>query len=613
MSVEIKRDGKGSSSGKKKKDDDLISIQLDIETLSTMCRFVISDSLYVKRYDLIQLRKFLNVIDTNKLARTSIEITDRLNFIRYALEAKLDVKLSGRDSVLSYINQKFTKDIEINLDIPIGKEDIDWINDFTAETLKYVFIYKDIDNIRNLCNEFTQTSIGHRGDIVNKFEQYIDFVKNEFRNVRAQDSIETKFSLQGETFENMITDTYNKLKSPSRRLYTGMQGLNQLTNGFESGRVYMLFGTTGVGKSVTLLNIMFQLKKYNKGYIPKDPTKRPCIVMLTMENTITETIERLFDLISNNGVPMSRYNGAQEVIEKLRESGELVVDDSSPIDLVIKYKPNHSVSTDYLYTLYDELEDEGYEPVCLIQDHVKRIRAVDNDKELRLELGNIVNEFKVFASLKDIPVISDSHLNREAARIIDNGANKSKADITRMLGKENIGESLVMLDNLDMGIIINKDWDRDGNLYMVFSTIKTRYKTEREYIAQPFIPGSTIRLVEDVGLPVPAFKETLRSAGNLIGPYGNVVNNNSFGNSVYTDGMFSSDDTNIFDTKTSNNNSIGNTASIPNLELDNTPLTSDIPDYNKKEVKKINPFIMIETNEDVNAEGIIDELASLLP
>ena len=611
MPVEIKRDGKVNTSSKKKKDDELISIQLDIETLSTMCRFVISDSLYVKRYDLIQMRRFLNVIDTNKLARTSVEITDRLNFIRYALEAKLDVKLSGKDSVLSFVNQKFTKDIDINLDIPIGKEDIDWINDFTAETLKYVFIYKDIDNIRNICNEFVQTSIGHRGDIVKKFENYIDYVKNEFRNVRAQDSMETMFSLQGEKFENMITDTYNKLKSPSRRLYTGMQGLNQLTNGFESGRVYMLFGTTGVGKSVTLLNIMYQLKKYNKGYIPKDPTKRPCVVMLTMENTVTESIERLFDLVSNNGIPMSRYGTADEVINKLKESGDLVVDDGSPIDLVIKYKPNHSVSTDYLYTLYDELEDEGYEPICLIQDHVKRIRAVDNDKDLRLELGNIVNEFKVFASLKDIPVISDSHLNREAARIIDNGANKSKADITRMLGKENVGESLVMLDNLDMGIIINKDWDRDGNLYMVFSTIKSRYKTEREYIAQPFLPGSTIRLVEDVGLPVPAFKETLRSAGNLIGPYGNVVNNNSFGNSAYTEGMFSSDDSNIFDS-TNKNNFNNKNVIIPELEPDNTPLSSDIPDY-KKEKKKVDPFIWIETNEDVNAEGIIDELTSLLP
>ena len=97
----------------------------------------------------------------------------------------------------------------------------------------------------------------------------------------------------------------------------------------------------------------------------------------------------------------------------------------------------------------------------------------------------------------------------------------------------------------------------------------------------------------------------------MIGPYGNVVNNNSFGNSAYTEGMFSSDDSNIFDS-TNKNNFNNKNVIIPELEPDNTPLSSDIPDY-KKEKKKVDPFIWIETNEDVNAEGIIDELTSLLP
>ena len=608
MPVEIKREV-SQSPNKRKKKDDQISIQLDVETLTSMCRFVISDSIYIKRYDLTQIRKFLEVVDTNKLARTSIEITDRLNFIRYALEAKLDVRLNGKESVISYINQKFTKDIDIDLSVPIGREDIEWINEFTAETLKYVFIYQDIDMLRNICNEFTQTSIGHRGDIVNKFEDAVDLIKNQFRNVRSQDSMETKFSLQGENFENMITDTYNKLKSPSRRLYTGMQGFNQLTNGFESGRVYMLFGITGGGKSITLLNLAFQIKKYNKGYVPKDPTKRPCVVMLTMENSVTETIDRLFDLVCNNNIPMSHYDSAQQVLDKLKETGELVVDDGNPIDFVVKYKPNHSVSTDYMYTLFDELEDEGYEPICFIQDHVKRIKAVDNDKDLRLELGNIVNEFKVFATLKDIPVISNSHLNREAARTIDNGANKSKADITRMLGKENVGESLVMLDNLDMGIIINKDWDREGNLYMVFSTIKSRYRTERDYIAQPFVAGSTIRLVEDVGSPVPMFRESLRSSGNLVGMYGNMVNTNSSmykNNVLETDNMFTSDDTNLFGSGTSYNSG---DRYIPQLDQDNIPLKSDIPEYNKEEKREsIDPFIYDEPN---TTEALLKDLEEL--
>ena len=32
-------------------------------------------------------------------------------------------------------------------------------------------------------------------------------------------------------------------------------------------------------------------------------------------------------------------------------------------------------ATGYLYTLVEDLEDEGYETICLFQDHVKRIRS----------------------------------------------------------------------------------------------------------------------------------------------------------------------------------------------------------------------------------------------
>ena len=153
-----------------------------------------------------------------------------------------------------------------------------------------------------------------------------------------------------------------------------MQGLNEMIGGgFESGRVYMFLGTSGVGKSVTLLNLLYQLKIYNKQYRVKDPTKKPCVVLLTMENTVVETLTRLFDMVVDNSHGMQNYD-LQDVIRLLREEGQLKITESSPIDIVIRYKANKSVDTSYLYTLYDNLEDQGYEPICLIQDHIKRLR-----------------------------------------------------------------------------------------------------------------------------------------------------------------------------------------------------------------------------------------------
>ena len=613
MAFSVKRDNASTSKRSQKKDK--IVVQLDVETLNTMCRFIISDSAYVKKYDLIQLQRFMNTIDQDRIKNSGLDQRNRILFIKYGLEAKLELKMNSQDAVLSYISSKFDGSIDFIDKSPLSREDINWVNQSTSEMLKYNFMYTEIDSIRALCNEFSQTNMGHRGDIIPRFEQELDHIKNEFRKLKADDENEAMFSLRTERMDTMVTDTFNKIKSPSRKLFCGMQGVNQLTGGFESGRVYMLFGTTGVGKSLTLLNIAYQIKQYNRNYKPKDPTKIPCIVILTMENTMTETITRLFDLVSGSNQSMEQYNNIDEVIDVLRVKGQLALTDDNPIDLVIKYKPNRSVATDYLYQLHDELEDSGYEPICVIQDHVKRIRSIDNEKDLRLELGNIVNELKVFASLKDIPVLSNSHLNRDGASVIENGSHTSKADITRMLGKNTVGESMLMLDNLDMGIVINKEWDRDNNMYMVFSVIKKRVKNMRDYIAQPFVQGSEIRLVEDVGMPVPAFRESLRAMGNLM-HNDTTIRPSTYSNMINSDAIFTLDDSNVF--------SGGSSYSSENFGNDFTPLSSDIPDYEaiqkkkeevveepKKERKKIYPLTFFDKPE-ASDNDLLNDMKSIL-
>src|SRR5699024_11195592 len=176
----------------------------------------------------------------------------------------------------------------------------------------------------------------------------------------------------------------------------------------------------------------------------------------------------------------------EEAIQKMRIEGELYLTDESPIDIIIKFKPNKSEDTSYLYTLVEDLEDEGYECIAVVQDHAKRIRSTERNPDVRLELGDIINELKTFAMLKDIPVITNSHLNRDGARTIDANATKSKADLTRLLGKSNIGESMLMLDNIDYACIINTEYDSENHKYMVFKEIKTRVKTFRDYICQTF-------------------------------------------------------------------------------------------------------------------------------
>ena len=492
-----------------------IKMTIDLSTFNIFCRYVISSSSHLRMNHLMRLKELIYALDKSTYENDP-EKLKRVMFIKRALDARITRKITQIDMILNHIKSGLDFDIDV-IDwnaYELNADEILWVHNLVSESLKYYFMYNYADQLLDIGTRIKSSDYSHRGDLINECESIVDELKNNFRKANSEDNLtDMTFSLRDGVFDEAITETYNLITNPSRRLISGMQGLNEMVGGgFESGRVYMFLGITGIGKSISLLNIMYQLKRYNRSYRTKDPTKTPCIVLLTMENTVVETITRLFDLSVEGTASMGNYS-IDEVLYKLRTEGELVLNDDSPIDMVIKYKANKSVDTSYLYTLCEDLEDDGYEVICMIQDHVKRIRSIYNSSDIRIELGDIVNELKVFAAYKDIPVITDCHLNRDAAKVIEEGnAKSSPTDITLKLGKSNVGESLLMLDNIDCAIIINLDFDEDNNKYMVFSTIKMRDKNidKRTYIAQPFMYGSGIRMVEDVG-GIPMFKERLHT------------------------------------------------------------------------------------------------------
>ena len=135
----------------------------------------------------------------------------------------------------------------------------------------------------------------------------------------------------------------------------------------------------------------------------------------------------------------------------------------------------------------------------------------------------------------------------------------------------------------------------------------------RDYIAQPFVQGSEIRLVEDVGMPVPAFRESLRAMGNLMHS-DNTIRPSTYSNMIESDAIFMMDDSNVF--------AGGSSYSSDNLGNDFTPLSSDIPDYTAmqkkkeeaeeppKKKEKIHPLIFFDKPENTN--DILNDMKSIL-
>ena len=500
-----------------------LNMNFNISTLEIMASYSVSENRNIRRSQLMQMRNLFAMLDEN------LYIVDHnknryFNFIIKALEGRLEKNIKDLDILDKFINGGFIEDDSENSEEQIhisqlkvlSNPEIEWVSSTISESLKYSYINNDMNELYELLVKFRASDYSSRGEIVRLIEDEIVKVNNLFRKAKSEQSQEVTFSLKDGIFEDSMREIHENVTNPSRRLYTGMQGFNELIGGaLETTRVYMLLGLAGAGKSFTLLNIAKQLKTNNKHYRPKDPTKIPVIVLLTMENTVQETVTRLFEITT--GQDMGKVD-VETAIKMLKKDGEMYIADDNPIDIIVKYVPNRSVDTSYLYTLAEDLEDEGYEMICLIQDHVKRIRSIERTPDIRIELGNVINEFKTFAMLKDCVVITNGHLNREAAKSIDDGNRTNKGDLIRMIGRANISESMLMIDNLDVGIVIQQEYDEKGNRYMGFKRIKERIKCNPNFniVYQMFKSPDSLELIEDLDKRVPLHKDTLKGDVNLI-------------------------------------------------------------------------------------------------
>ena len=484
-----------------------ISINLDIVALQLFCNFVVSENKNIHKSNIINLSQLINNLDMSQYENDSEKLS-KINFIKKGIEARLVYNLNKKKLILMHINGGLLSD-DNNTNIEeVDNDEIVWINRIVSDALKYGTIYSEVDKLEELCNKFKSADYSSKSKILNDVKNAISDIQNKFRQSDANASSDLYFSLADDKFDECIREVYNTVTSPSNKLITGLTGINELLGGgFESKRVYALFGLPSEGKSITLVDFALQIKKYNPGYICKDPTKKPCVVYFTLENTLEESVVRLCEMVGIEG-SMSDYS-VDDLIKKLKTEGELYMNSASPIDLIMIYKPGMSVDTSYLYTISEDLEDRGYEPIAFVIDYIKRIRSSSDNSDTRIWLGNVINEFKVFAATKDLVVITASQLNRDATSHIDESRKANKADLVRMLGRSQIGESMLILENLDGAFLIAPEWTQDGKKYLGFQRIKKRYKaSDLTFLYYPY--QNEIKLLEDLNALSPVYKTTMK-------------------------------------------------------------------------------------------------------
>ena len=489
---------------------------LPLSTIILYANYILKTIHTSNRGVLTDLRELLTMIDPGK--NFSVEqVRERNSY--FFLKQLLDARLKGyenRDILMeAALNGLDVKNIFPlrKLEEPLGSNELAFIEQNIGNNRNSFYTQSIMSTMYTQYSDFAIASETEKFKILKDVQKQIVDVNRKIKENVCVSSVSESLSLSNdEQFEATVAHMYNRAIDGSTKLKTGIQAINRsLNGGFENDRCYIYLGLPGEGKSSTLLNLTLQIKGNNKDIVTKDPTKRPTILFLTMENTLNETLERVFSILVSDD-DISEFGGHKEIMQLLRQNG-LGVSNDSPIDIEFRYVPSNSVDTDYLYTIYDEMSANGQEVVCLVQDYIKRIRPRDfklMGGDMRIALGAVVDEFKEFAVAKHIPVITASQLNRDAAKIIDEGRKSSEADLVRKVGRANIGESTLITENADSAFILVPEDGADGRKYLGMANAKKRFKTQSsQFFYLPYSKERPLELLQDIHLAEPLSKLSL--------------------------------------------------------------------------------------------------------
>lgn len=489
-----------------------LNIKISIEVLDMMIAFLYKPSTLRTRKTLNNIYLLLTSIDKS-MYENDPELSNRYWIILKTIEARISEKINSEDMYINYIlddndcdeyKSDILKNVVTNKKISYDESKV--LIKMVEDRLRYGYAL----TYKNIIGDYINSIDPDDMKSFKAIDEELYYIANSFigihRKTKTLDG-NNKFSLDDDVFIPVVTDSVNRLKDRNRIYTTGIRMLNAiLSPGYLSKRLYMYLAFPGGGKSQILLKSALDIRKYNK-IETKDPDKRPIVLFITLENTIEETVERLFNMTCTND-DIRNYTPKQ-VVEMLKKDGNLGLNSKNNIDIVIQEYGNREIDTNDLHSIIQDLSDEGMETVALVLDYVKRIRPAEKGATEKEELKNITNELKDLAKAWDIPVITAQQLNRTSATIVDTAMQSSKADLAKLIGRDGVAGAWEIQENSDFVCILNQERKRDtGELFMTFKMIKRRYKSveedekykKREYFNHPYNSENEIQLIDDIGL-----------------------------------------------------------------------------------------------------------------
>lgn len=497
---------------KKRKDieNQKVNIVFDIDMVNALIKYVRCE--YVPQPQITALHKLLKQLDFTQY-RYNQDILDRLNLISTVCTGICEEHIKD-DSVLTmYVKEHLDNAEEIIGNVNFQKNQLvdsecRMISKSINERLQFLYIYQVKDDIVDMLNDLDTTGFTSYFDIVNMLKTKLSGLMVKLQSVSAPDALIRSFNFSGEEYIDLLTNIVNRAKKPSTILQTGIRQLNAiLSPGFQSGRLYTFLGGTGRFKSGTLWNITDQLRQFNPQIVPVENGMRKTILFVTMENTIYETVIRLFDMYNDTAKEITEME-VEEVAKILRDKGHFEFTDDQGIDIEMRYYSDLEITTSNMYSIVQELADTGKQVIAVVLDYILKLNSdKENYGDERLRISYAGRELKAMAQVLDIPVITAMQINREGNSILEASMQENKEDIGRFIGASAVGQCWDLIQESDWVCFINLEMQKStGKWYVTFKRLKIRGKKDPlalDYFNHPFVNNNGIRLEPDVNKPEP--------------------------------------------------------------------------------------------------------------
>ena len=384
----------------------------------------------------------------------SLEFKQKFDLVKHMVRRRMQTPDISIDELIDdlYVG-KFKEFISYLTELSqekINKEDIiTFYNKILKRRKMYEMIFAERE-LTTILNDIRTENYESEDIILENYEKLLanlhdKLIENKNRQMHRQIS---KLSL----LEDDYTPVLNKLREVSdtkRSVKTGFRLLEDrfTAGGFESDRLYLIGGESGVGKSMLLINLICNALIMNQK-APREDGKTDVLLYISAENYLHETFSRFYCCLTGTSVKsLSKRimeNDDVNIMSKIKE-----ISKQNNCDIKFYYYEPDKTSVNDIEALIKEVTNNpNYNLKCVYIDYLDKISSgefkgtKEKSESNRFEQGMVAKKFKLLANKYSIPIVTCTQLNRSGYNV------DSNPDLTQM------GESMIKINESDVVIFL---------------------------------------------------------------------------------------------------------------------------------------------------------------